>query len=90
MRAINNNPTTTAVIEPIRKSVFEMSAEELSERLRPTAEMLTQEAWDNNSYIVYFDEKLCPADDIMVHEYRDHKELVRVLGVDNIQVIKVL
>lgn len=90
MRTLNINPTTTTVIEPIRKSVFEMSTEELSERLRPTAEKLTQDAWDNNSYIVYFDEELCPADDIMVHEYRDHKELVRVIGVENIQVIKVL
>nr|WP_294790080.1 hypothetical protein [uncultured Mucilaginibacter sp.] len=67
-----------------------MSSEEFTDRLSPTAERLTKEAWDNNSYIVYFDEKLCPADDIMIHEYRDRKELVRVLGVDNIQVIKVL
>lgn len=65
-----------------------MSAGGLSERLRPTAEMLMHDARDNNSYILYFNEKLCPADSIMVREYHGHKELVRVLGVDNIQLLK--
>jgi hypothetical protein len=90
MRTTINELMRTKAYQPERKSIFEMSSEELTNRLSPTAERLTKEAWDNNSYIVYFDEKLCPADDIMIHEYRDRKELVRVLGVDNIQVIKVL
>ncbi len=90
MRSTINELMRTKASQPERKSIFEMSSEELTNRLSSTAERLTKEAWDNNSYIVYFDEKLCPSDDIMIHEYRDHKELVRVLGVDNIQVIKVL
>jgi hypothetical protein len=90
MRSINNNIAVNTVIKPSFLSVFEMSAEELTETIRPTAEKLTKEAWDKGSYIVYFDKNLCPAADIMVHEYRDHKELVRILGVGKTQLVKIL
>ncbi|MEO5892368.1 MAG: hypothetical protein ABIQ31_19120 [Ferruginibacter sp.] len=77
-------------IKPVTKSVYEMSAEELTEKTRLTAKKLTCEAWDKNSYITYFDKTLCTSPDIMVHEYRDRKELVRVLGGGKTQLIKTL
>jgi hypothetical protein len=78
------------VSKSLRKSVFEMSAEELYERIRPTAEKVTREAWGNNSYVTYFDELLCPSTDYMVHEYRDRKELVLVKENGEIQFSKIL
>jgi len=74
----------------LRKSVFELSAEELTERILPTAERVTKDAWDKGLYITYFDKNLCPAEDMMIHEYRDRKELVRVLGVGRVELIKIL
>ena len=79
-----------AEIKSSFKSVFEMSAEELTEKIRPTAERLTREAWDKGSYITYFDKTVCPDSGVMVHEYRDRKELVRVLGGGKTELIKVL
>jgi hypothetical protein len=78
------------MIQPSTTSVFEMSANELMETIRPTAETLIRQAWDKGSYITYFDKALCPSDDIMIHEYRDRKELVRVLGLGKTELIKVL
>jgi len=80
----------TPETKDLRKSVFELSAEELTERIRPTAERVKKEAWDKGLYVTYFDKKLCPAEDMMIHEYRDRKELVRVLGVGKIELIKIL
>lgn len=67
-----------------------MSAAELTEAIRPTAEALIRQAWDKGSYITYFDKALCHSDDMMIHEYRDRKELVRVLGVGKAELIKLL
>jgi hypothetical protein len=72
------------------KSVFEMSAEELRERITPTAKKAIMDAWDKNSYITYFDEKLCPTKDVMVHEYRDRKELVQIAENGETRLIKIL
>lgn len=80
----------TTALKSTRKSVFEMSAEELRERIGPTAEKVIRDAWDKNSYITYFDENLCPSTDVMVHEYRDRKELVRVKENGETQLIKIL
>jgi len=78
------------MIKVAATSVFEMSADELMETIRPTAEILVRQAWDKGSYITYFDKTLCPSNDMMVHEYSDRKELVRVLGVGKTEFIKVL
>lgn len=66
MRTLNYNMRTTET-KYLRKSVFEMSAEELRKRIRPTAESVKRAAWDKGSYITYFDFEICPAPDIMVH-----------------------
>jgi len=78
------------MIKPSSTSVFEMSAAELTETIRHTAESLIRQAWDKGSYITYFDKALCSSDDMMIHEYRDRKELVRVLGVGKTEFLKVL
>ena len=67
-----------------------MSANELTETIRPTAEAIIKQVWDKGSYITYFDNVLCPSNDMMIHEYLDRKELVRVLGVGKTELIKVL
>lgn len=80
----------TASVKPSRKSVFEMSAEELRERIAPVAEQLKKNAWAKNSYITYFDEKLCSSTEFMIHEYSDRKELVRIKSNGETEFIKIL
>jgi hypothetical protein len=80
----------TAPVKSARKSVFEMSAEELRERVAPVAERLKKEAWAKNSYVTYFDEKLCPSTEFMIHEFRDRRELVRIKPNGETQFIKTL
>ena len=59
-------------------SIFELSDEELRERLRPTSERIKQEAFAKNSYLPYYDPLVCPTTAHSVHEYRDRKELIWV------------
>ena len=59
-------------------SIFNLSTEELRERLRPTFEAIKRKKFAKGGYLAYYDESVCPTDDYMVHEYRDRKELVRV------------
>ncbi|HZY39377.1 MAG TPA: hypothetical protein VFE53_22130 [Mucilaginibacter sp.] len=59
-------------------SIFELSDEELRERLRPTSERIKQEAFAKNSYLTYYDPLVCPTTAHAVHEYRDRKELVKL------------
>jgi hypothetical protein len=89
MRTVNYT-MATAPVKSSRKSVFEMSAEELRERVAPVAERIKKEAWAKNSYVTYFDEKLCPSTVFMVHEYSDRKELVRIKPNGETQFIKTL
>jgi hypothetical protein len=79
-----------ATVKSSKKSVFEMSIEELQESVKPIDEQLKNAAWAKNSYITYFDETLCPSTDFMVHEYIDRKELVRVRPNGDTQFIKIL
>jgi len=72
------------------KSVFELSAEELAERLRPTAEAVKHEKWEQNGYLTYFDETVCPDDTHMVHEYRDRRELVQIDKDGTAHLVKLL
>ena len=58
-----------------KKSIFDMTASEIKEHIRPTAEKAIQHAFDKDSYITYFDEAVC-SDGMLIREYRDHKELV--------------
>jgi hypothetical protein len=59
-------------------SIFDLSQEELRERLRPTSERIKQEAFAKNSYFTYYDPSVCPTTAHAIHEYRDRKELMRV------------
>ena len=61
-------------------SIFELSDEELTERLRPTYEKIKQEAFEKNSYLTYYDPLNCPTTAHAVHEYADRKELMRIDG----------
>ncbi|MDO3628158.1 hypothetical protein Q3A68_18265 [Mucilaginibacter sp. BT774] len=56
--------------------IFELSDEQLRERLRPAYEKIKQEAFAKNSYLTYFDPLVCPTNAHAVHEYRDRKELI--------------
>ena len=60
------------------KSIFEMSPGELIERLKPMADIIKKRAWVHNSYISYCDEAVCPANDFVIREYRDRKELAQL------------
>jgi hypothetical protein len=57
-------------------SIFDLSQDELRERLRSTAEKIKQEAFAKNSYLPYYDPLVCPTTAHSVHEYRDRKELI--------------
>jgi hypothetical protein len=56
--------------------IFELTDEQLRERLRPAYEAMKQSAFDKGSYITYFDPSVCPTSAYAVHEYRDRKELM--------------
>lgn len=72
------------------KSIFELSAQELADRLRPTADAVMRDTFDRNCYLTYFDKAVCPDTDYMVHEYRDRKELVRIDDKGTAHLIKIL
>lgn len=88
MRTLHYSMRTA--VKSSKKSVFEMSIEELQESVKPIDEQLKNAAWAKNSYITYFDETLCQSTDFMVHEYRDRKELIRVRPNGEAQFIKIL
>jgi len=89
MRTLQHAMRTTA--KDLRsKSVFELSAEELSERLRPTADAVKRDTFKRNGYITYFDKSVCPDTNYMVHEYRDRKELVLIDDNGKAHLVKIL
>lgn len=57
-------------------SIFELSDEQLRERLHPAYEAMKMDAFSKGSYITYSDPSLCPTTSHMVHEYSDRKELI--------------
>lgn len=72
------------------KSVFELSAEELTERLRSTADALRLETFRRNGYITYYDQQVCPDTTYVVREYKDRKELVQVDNEGTARFVKTL
>ena len=54
-----------------------MDNQELEQLLRPMAEKLKQTALDNGSWYSYQNE-LCTSPDMFIHEFKDHKELVKL------------
>jgi len=71
-------------------SVFDLSDEELTERLRPAYEKIKQEAFAKNSYLTYYDPLNCPTSAHAVHEYRDRKELMWVDSAGKEHFVKTL
>lgn len=84
------HPMRTTAKDIRSKSVFELSAEELSERLKPTADAVKRETFARNGYLTYFDHAICPDTSYMVHEYRDKKELVQIDDKGKAHFIKTL
>jgi hypothetical protein len=72
------------------KSIFELSAQELADRLRPTSDAVMIETFNRNGYLTYFDKVICPDPSYMVHEYRNRKELVQIDDKGTAQLIKIL
>ena len=61
-----------------KKSVFEMTPEEIRERLKPVAIKARRDALDEGSWFSYRNE-LCIEDDMFIHEFKDgRKELIRL------------
>lgn len=72
------------------KSIYELNAEELNERLRPTADAVKREMFTKVGYFTYYDREICPDTDHMINEYQDRKELVRIDEKGNAHFIKTL
>lgn len=89
MRTLNLTMPIKANSDSLYISSLGMSMAELKEHLRPASEKAKQDAWAKNTYITYYDEKLCPDTSYAIHEYRDRKELVK-LDNSNAQLIKIL
>jgi len=73
-----------------QKTVFDMTPDEFKELIRPVAEQVLQETWDKDTFITYYDEKVCPDTDTLVQEYKDHSELVRINDQGKAVIIKQL
>jgi len=78
MRTLYQSMSSTTASDLYSVSIFDLSEEELRERLRPTSEKIKQEAFAKNSYLTYYDPLLCPDTTYAVYEYRDRKELVKL------------
>ncbi len=78
MRTTHQMMSSTTTKDLRSVPIFELSDEELRERLRPAYEKIKQEAFAKNSYLTYYDPLVCPTSAHAVHEYRDRKELIWV------------
>jgi hypothetical protein len=76
MRTFHQTMSNTAAIDLRLKSVFDLTDEELQERLRPTYEAMKKEKFAKGGYITYYDPSVCPTSSHAVHEYSDRKELM--------------
>jgi hypothetical protein len=61
-----------------KKSIIDMSPEEIHELLKPVAEKAKQDALDNGAWFSYKNE-MCTEPDMFIHEFKDgHKELIKL------------
>jgi hypothetical protein len=81
---------SNSTIDVRLKSVFELSDEELQERLRPTFEAVQEKKFAKGGYITYYDPVLCPTNAYAVHEYRDRKDLMWMDGLGKAHFVKTL
>lgn len=56
--------------------VFNLSDEQLQERLRPKAEAVRRDKFAKGGYLSYYDPSVCPTPHHAIHEYSDRKELM--------------
>lgn len=71
-------------------SIFELSDEELTERLRPTYDAMKKEKFEKGGYVTYYDPLVCPTTSHAVHEFSDRKELMWVDKLGKIHFVKAL
>jgi len=77
MRTIHH-PMSSSTTHVHSVSIFDLSQEELRERLLPTSEKIKQEKFAKGGYFTYYDRSICPTTAHAIHEYRDRKELMRI------------
>ncbi|MGY4540047.1 hypothetical protein ACVW0P_004489 [Mucilaginibacter sp. UYNi724] len=68
--------TTTSHLHSV--SIFDLSQDELRERLRPTSEAVKLKKFAKGGYFSYYDRLICPTSAHTIHEYRDRKELMSI------------
>lgn len=76
MRTFHQTMSSISAINLRLKPIFELSDEELRERLRPTYEAVRSETLAKGGYLTYYDPSVCPTASHAVHEYSDRKELM--------------
>jgi hypothetical protein len=76
MRTFHQAMSSATVNDLLSVPIFELSDEQLRERLRPAYEAMKQKAFANGSYVTYSDPSVCPTSSYMVHEYSDRQELI--------------
>jgi hypothetical protein len=59
------------------KPIHQRSLKELGQLLKPEIERVVRDNLDRGLYNIYRD-KHCTSKDLLIHEYQDRKELVRV------------
>ena len=85
-QSMSNTTTKNLRLTPI----FELSDEELTERLRPAYEAMKQKKFAKGGYITYYNPLVCPTSAHAVHEYADRKELMWVDGAGIEHLVKTL
>jgi len=88
MRTFHQTMSNSSAINLRLKPIFELSDEELRERLRPTYEAMKKEKFAKGGYLTYYDPSICPTNTHAVHEYSDRKELVKLDIDGNVQFVK--
>jgi hypothetical protein len=82
--------SNSSAIDLRLKPIFELSDEELRERLRPTYEAMKRDKFAKGGYLTYYDPSVCPSNTHAVHEYCDRKELVKLDEDGNVLFVKKL
>jgi hypothetical protein len=90
MRIFHQTMSSTTAIDLRLKPIFELSDEELRERLRPTYEAMKRDKFAKGGYLTYYDPSVCPSNTHAVHEYSDRKELVKLDEDGNVLFVKKL
>ncbi|QEC77288.1 hypothetical protein [Mucilaginibacter ginsenosidivorax] len=90
MRTFHQTMSNPTAIDLRSTPIFQLSDEELRERLRPTYERMKAEKFAKGGYLTYYDPTVCPNNTYAVHEYSDRKELVKLDENGKAQYVKTL